>query len=145
MNMQVRNVHPDASGGYKADASRGQRISRVSSKWFFRAAAERGLLDPIGHMRVADQQGAEIVEPEQDRIVNDIAAVVANDALIGFVASNAFVVVDRLNGKQVDGIARKPPSRIRDQPMCLHHHVVVGGVGGKRLPREPWPPALSRV
>lgn len=43
MNMQVLNAHADASGGYKVDATRGRRVGRVSSEWFFLPADERYL------------------------------------------------------------------------------------------------------
>ncbi|BBB13958.1 DUF932 domain-containing protein [Sphingopyxis sp. FD7] len=43
MNMQVLDAHRDASGGYKVDVSRGQRIGRVSSEWFSRPDDERFL------------------------------------------------------------------------------------------------------
>jgi len=41
MNMQVLDPRHDRSGGYKVDASRGERIGRVSSEWFSRPADER--------------------------------------------------------------------------------------------------------
>lgn len=43
MNMQVLDARRDASGGYKVDVSRGQRIGRVSSEWFSRPDDERFL------------------------------------------------------------------------------------------------------
>ena len=43
MNMQVLDGRRDASGGYKVDVSRGERIGRVSSEWFSRPADERYL------------------------------------------------------------------------------------------------------
>ncbi len=43
MNMQVLDARRDTSGGYKVDASRGERIGRVSSEWFSRPADERYL------------------------------------------------------------------------------------------------------
>ncbi|KHJ55193.1 hypothetical protein LA66_00435 [Aureimonas altamirensis] len=43
MNMQVLDPRHDRSGGYKVDASRGERIGRVSSEWFSRPADERYL------------------------------------------------------------------------------------------------------
>ena len=43
MNMQVLDSRRDASGGYKVDVSRGQRIGRVSSEWFSRPDDERFL------------------------------------------------------------------------------------------------------
>ena len=43
MNMQVLDAGRDASGGYKVDVSRGQRIGRVSSEWFSRPDDERFL------------------------------------------------------------------------------------------------------
>lgn len=43
MNMQVLDSRGDAGGGYKVDASRGERIGRVSSEWFSRPADERYL------------------------------------------------------------------------------------------------------
>lgn len=43
MNMQVLDARRDASGGYKVDVSRGQRIGRVSSEWFSRPDDEQFL------------------------------------------------------------------------------------------------------
>jgi hypothetical protein len=43
MNMQVLDARRDASGGYKVDVGRGERIGRVSSEWFSRPADERYL------------------------------------------------------------------------------------------------------
>ena len=43
MNMQVLGARRDASGGYKVDVTRGERIGRVSSEWFSRPADERYL------------------------------------------------------------------------------------------------------
>lgn len=41
--VQVLEEHRDAAGGYRVDASRGDRIGRVSSEWFSRPADERYL------------------------------------------------------------------------------------------------------
>ena len=41
--VDVLDARPDASGGYKVDVSRGERIGRVSSEWFSRPADERYL------------------------------------------------------------------------------------------------------
>jgi len=43
MNMQVLDARRDMSGGYKGDVSRGERIGRVSSEWFYRPDDERYL------------------------------------------------------------------------------------------------------
>ena len=43
MTMEVLDGRRDLSGGYKVDASRGERVSRVSSEWFSRPADERFL------------------------------------------------------------------------------------------------------
>jgi hypothetical protein len=43
MNMQVPDARRAPSGGYKVDASRGERIGRVSSEWFSRPDDERFL------------------------------------------------------------------------------------------------------
>ena len=43
MNMQVLDARRGASGGYKVDVTRGERIGRVSSEWFSRPADERYL------------------------------------------------------------------------------------------------------
>ena len=43
MTMQVLDARRDASGGYRVDASRGERIGRVSSEWFSRPADQRYL------------------------------------------------------------------------------------------------------
>ena len=43
MTMEILDGRRDFSGGYKVDASRGQRVSRVSSEWFSRPAEERFL------------------------------------------------------------------------------------------------------
>ncbi|MEZ5785709.1 MAG: DUF932 domain-containing protein [Xanthobacteraceae bacterium] len=43
MTMEILDGRRDVSGGYKVDASRGQRVSRVSSEWFARPADERFL------------------------------------------------------------------------------------------------------
>jgi hypothetical protein len=43
MNMQVLDASRDASGGYRVDLSRGERVGRVSSEWFSRPADERYL------------------------------------------------------------------------------------------------------
>jgi hypothetical protein len=43
MNMQVLDARRDASGGYRVDVSRGERVGRVSSEWFSRPADQRYL------------------------------------------------------------------------------------------------------
>jgi hypothetical protein len=43
MNMQVLDARRDASGGYRVDVSRGERVGWVSSEWFSRPADERYL------------------------------------------------------------------------------------------------------
>ncbi len=43
MNMQVLDAGRDASGGYKVDVTRGERVGRVSSEWFSRPDDERFL------------------------------------------------------------------------------------------------------
>jgi hypothetical protein len=43
MNMQLLDARRDASGGYRVDVSRGERVGRVSSEWFSRPADERYL------------------------------------------------------------------------------------------------------
>jgi hypothetical protein len=42
-NVAVLDARRDASGGYKVDVSRGERVGRVSSEWFSRPADERYL------------------------------------------------------------------------------------------------------
>ena len=41
--VQFLDAVRDRAGGYKVDASRGERIGRVSSEWFSRPADERYL------------------------------------------------------------------------------------------------------
>ncbi len=43
MNVQILDAHRDASGGYRVDVSRGERVGRVSSEWFSRPADQRYL------------------------------------------------------------------------------------------------------
>lgn len=43
MTMHVLDARRDASGGYKVDVSRGERVGRVSSEWFSRPDDERYL------------------------------------------------------------------------------------------------------
>jgi len=43
MNTQLVDAGRDASGGYKVDATRGERVGRVSSEWFSRPDDERFL------------------------------------------------------------------------------------------------------
>lgn len=43
MTMEDLDGRRDVGGGYKVDATRGQRVSRVSSEWFSRPADERFL------------------------------------------------------------------------------------------------------
>lgn len=43
MTIEILNGRRDVGGGYKVDATRGQRVSRVSSEWFSRPADERFL------------------------------------------------------------------------------------------------------
>ena len=43
MNMQILDAHRDASGAYRVDVSRGERVGRVSSEWFSRPADQRYL------------------------------------------------------------------------------------------------------
>jgi hypothetical protein len=43
MNMQSLDARRAASGGYKVDVSRGERVGRVSSEWFSRPADQRYL------------------------------------------------------------------------------------------------------
>jgi hypothetical protein len=43
MNIQIHDARRDASGGYRVDVSRGERVGRVSSEWFSRPADQRYL------------------------------------------------------------------------------------------------------
>jgi hypothetical protein len=43
MNMPILDARRDASGGYRVDVSRGERVGRVSSEWFSRPADQRYL------------------------------------------------------------------------------------------------------
>ena len=43
MNMQILDARHDASGGYRVDVSRGERVGRVSSEWFSRPPDQRYL------------------------------------------------------------------------------------------------------
>ena len=43
MTMQILDARQEASGGYRVDVSRGERVGRVSSEWFSRPADERYL------------------------------------------------------------------------------------------------------
>ncbi len=43
MNMQVLDARREASGGYRVDVTRGERVGRVSSEWFSRPDDERFL------------------------------------------------------------------------------------------------------
>lgn len=43
MHMQILDATSLASGGYRVDVSRGERVGRVSSEWFSRRADERYL------------------------------------------------------------------------------------------------------
>ena len=45
-SMEILDGRRDVSGAYKVDASRGERVSRVSSEWFSRPADERYLSLP---------------------------------------------------------------------------------------------------
>jgi hypothetical protein len=65
MNMQVLDARRDATGGYKVDVSRGQRLGRVSSEWFSRPADERylSLSDQARSVRDrADRSRTRVVE-----------------------------------------------------------------------------------
>ena len=50
MNMQVLDARHDASGGYRVDVSRGERVGRVSSEWFSRPA---GLVQLVRRIRTS--------------------------------------------------------------------------------------------
>lgn len=45
-DLNILDGRRDASGGYKVDISRGERIGRVSSEWFSRPDDER-----LAHLR----------------------------------------------------------------------------------------------
>ncbi|MBB3773520.1 hypothetical protein FHS55_004157 [Angulomicrobium tetraedrale] len=65
MNMQVLDAGRDASGGYKVDVTRGERVGRVSSEWFSRPDDERFLsLDELAEMvrGRADHSQSRLVE-----------------------------------------------------------------------------------
>src|SRR5579871_5770747 len=65
MNMQVLDARRDASGGYRVDVSRGERVGRVSSEWFSRPADERYLsLNDLGRSvrDRADRSRTRVVE-----------------------------------------------------------------------------------
>ncbi|WP_425374878.1 hypothetical protein [Mesorhizobium tamadayense] len=47
--MEIQAPTRNVRAGYKVDVSRGQRVGRVSSKWFNRPADERG--DPVRSRR----------------------------------------------------------------------------------------------
>src|SRR6266446_1383457 len=65
MNMQVLDARRDASGGYRVDVSRGERVGRVSPEWFSRPADERYLsLDELARSvrDRADRSRTRVVE-----------------------------------------------------------------------------------
>ncbi len=65
MTMQVLDARQDARGGYRVDASRGERIGRVSSEWFSRPDDERFLsLDELTHVvrKRSDRSRTRVVE-----------------------------------------------------------------------------------
>ena len=43
MDIEILDGDRSASGGYKVDVSRGERVGRVSSEWFSRPDDERFL------------------------------------------------------------------------------------------------------
>ncbi|MGN8120076.1 DUF932 domain-containing protein [Labrys sp. 22185] len=57
MTIEVLDSRRDASGGYKVDVSRGERIGRVSSEWFSRPGDERYL--SLSELGLAVRQRAE--------------------------------------------------------------------------------------
>lgn len=76
MNMQVLEARPDASGGYKVDVSRGERVGRVSSEWFSRPDDERYLsLNDLGRAVRArsDRSHTRVVETASIRVEADRA------------------------------------------------------------------------
>lgn len=65
MTMQVLDDRRVARGGYRVDASRGERIGRVSSEWFSRPDDERFLsLDELTHSvrKRSDRSRTRVVE-----------------------------------------------------------------------------------
>ena len=63
-------------------------------------ARGRVVLDPVGHVRSADDVHPKVVQPEQDGVADDVAVVIAGDKLLGLVAAESLVAVDREVGEQ---------------------------------------------
>ena len=88
--VEVLDARCDASGGYKVDVSRGQRIGRVSSEWFSRPADERylSLSELFGSVkRRTERSRTRTVESAAVRVEasrDDAEALsIANDTLYG--------------------------------------------------------------
>jgi hypothetical protein len=120
MNIQVLDAHCKFSNGYKVDASRGERIGRVSSEWFSRPADERFL--SLGELARAvrgraDRSRTRVVETAQIHVEADRAN--AERLSLILPGANAPVAPTHWSFGQLASQVGAPASYLRQLPAAI--------------------------
>jgi hypothetical protein len=122
MNIQVLDAHREFSTGYKVDASRGERIGRVSSEWFSRPADERFLsLGELGRAvrGRADRSRTRVFETAQIHVEADRA----NAERLSLILPGADAPVLRRIGVHMGEKGQYPYRSISRSPMLFGSQV----------------------
>ena len=118
--VQVLDGHRDAAGGYRVDASRGERIGRVSSEWFSRPADERyvSLSELYGAVRGrSDRSRTRTVESAAIRV--DASREVPDRLTLALPGADAPVVPTHWSFGQLASLIGAPASYLRQLPAPL--------------------------
>ncbi|MBB3387223.1 hypothetical protein FHX12_005955 [Rhizobium sp. BK609] len=75
-HVEILDAGRERTGGYKVDASRGERIGRVSSEWFSRPADER-------YLSLSDLYAAVPCRTERSRTRTVESAAISVEAIAG--------------------------------------------------------------
>lgn len=120
MDMQILDARRYASGGYKVDVGRGERIGRVSSEWFSRPPDERylSLSELAGSVRDrADRSRTRVVESALIHVEAN-----RNDAerlALILPGTDAAIAPTHWSFGQLAGLVGAPAAYLRQLPAAL--------------------------
>ena len=120
MTMEILDGRRDFSGGYKVDASRGQRVSRVSSEWFSRPADERffSLSELFASVRGrAERSRTRIVESAAIRV--DASRDIADRMTLMLPGSETPIAPTHWSFAQLASLVGAPAAYLRQLPAPL--------------------------
>ena len=118
--VQVLEGHRDAAGGYRVDASRGERNGRVSSEWFSRPADERflSLSELYGAVRGrSDRSRTRTVESAAIRV--EASREVPDRLTLALPGADAPVAPTHWSFGQLASLIGAPASYLRQLPAPL--------------------------